>query len=131
MESETDLKLNSESTEKIKEYLESVSHLGASLLTKEVKPKKLKKNNCLIRTNDLFQVSRENPVDKIAGVYMEGVHYYDFKNIEYINNTGIATLLDLLKCLLEQGVKVQFVNVNEKIKNKIKKMGLENIINCS
>ena len=33
--------------------------------------------------------------------------------------------------LLRQGVQVQFVNVNEKIKQKIKEMGLEHVLICS
>jgi anti-anti-sigma regulatory factor len=70
-------------------------------------------------------------MDELAGVCIDDVHYYDFKNVQYINNTGMASLIDLLKCLLEQGMKVQFVNVNEKIKSKIKLLGLENILNCS
>lgn len=84
-----------------------------------------------IRSNELFQLSGENPVDGLAGVCIEGVHYYDFKNVRSINNTGMASLIDLLKCLLEQDVKVQFVNVSEKIKNKIKSYGLENLLKCS
>jgi ABC-type transporter Mla MlaB component len=67
---------------------------------------------------------------KLAGVYCQGVQYYDLKGVHYINNTGMAILIDLLKSLLEMGVEVQFVNVDEKIKAKIKEMGLERIINC-
>jgi ABC-type transporter Mla MlaB component len=84
-----------------------------------------------IRSNEMFRIVGQHPTDELSGVCIEGVHYYDFKNIHFINNTGMASLIDLLKCLLKQGVKIQFVNVNEKIKNKIKSMGLENILNCS
>jgi ABC-type transporter Mla MlaB component len=68
---------------------------------------------------------------KLAGVYCQGIQYYDLSEMRHINNTGMATLIDLLKSLLEMGVEVQFMNVDEKIKQKIKEMGLEKIINCS
>jgi anti-anti-sigma factor len=66
---------------------------------------------------------------KLSGVYCEGVQYYDLNGITYINNTGMAILIDLLKALLEMKVEVQFVNVHDSIKKKIREMGLENIIN--
>ena len=84
-----------------------------------------------IRLNELFQVCSANPTNEIAGVCIEGVHYYDFTNVKSINNTVMASLIDLSKCLLEQNEKVQFVNVSEKIKSKIKSFGLENILKCS
>ena len=68
---------------------------------------------------------------ELSGVFCQGVQYYDLKNISFINNTGIANLIDLLKSLLKQGVEVQFVNVADKIKEKIRSMGLQNILNCS
>lgn len=68
--------------------------------------------------------------DQIPGVYCQGVMYYDLSSVHYINNTGMAILIDLLKSLLEMDVAVQFVNVDTNIKKKIKEMGLENIINC-
>lgn len=109
--------------QKINEYIKQITLTDASFVNKEEAIKK-------IRLNELFQLS-ESPMDELAGVCIGGVHYYDFKNVHSINNTGIATLIDILKCLLEKGVKVQFVNVNEKIKNKFKSMGLENILNYS
>lgn len=69
-------------------------------------------------------------VAELSGVYCEGVQYYDLRGIEYINNTGMAILIDLLKSLLEMGVEVQFVNVHENIRRKIREMGLDKIINC-
>jgi ABC-type transporter Mla MlaB component len=69
-------------------------------------------------------------MDELPGVYMAGVQYYDLKNIGYINNTGMATLIELLKSLLKKGIEVKFVNVNDRIKRKIKTLGLENILCC-
>lgn len=68
---------------------------------------------------------------ELSGVFCQGVQYYDLKNIQFINNAGLASLIDLLKSLLKDGVKVQFVNVNDKIKNKIRELGLDHILICS
>ena len=124
MENITESKINSGSEEKIKAYIKSMELASALPVKKEEAGK-------TIRSNELFRLRGEFAMDELAGVYIQGVHYYDFVNVHFINNTGIASLIDLLKCLLEKGVKIQFVNVNEKIKNKIKTMGLEDILNCS
>ena len=124
MENEPDIKPSRESEKKITAYLKSLERSEAALVGKTEVEKK-------IRSNELFQMSEEHPMDELAGVCIEGVHYYDFKNIHFINSTGMASLIDLLKCLLVQGVKIQLVNVNDSIKNKIKSLGLENILNCS
>ncbi len=68
--------------------------------------------------------------EMLSGVYCQGVQYYDLNGIEFINNTGMAILIDLLKSLLEMNVEVQFVNVHDNIKKKIKAMGLDKVINC-
>lgn len=68
---------------------------------------------------------------ELSGVFCQGVQYYDLKNILFMNSAGMANLIDLLKSLLRQGVQVQFVNVNEKIRQKIKEMGLEHVLICS
>ena len=68
---------------------------------------------------------------ELSGVFCQGVQYYDLKNIQFINNSGLANLIDLLKSLLRQGVEVQFVNVNEKIKKRIRELGLDHILKCS
>ena len=68
---------------------------------------------------------------ELSGVLCQGIQYYDLKNILFINNTGMANLIDLLKSLLKQGVEVRFVNVNEKIKKRIKSLGLDHILICS
>ncbi len=69
-------------------------------------------------------------IDEIPGVYCRGVQYYDLKNIGYINYNGMAKLVDFLRSLLEKGVEVKFVNVNDMIIIKIKSMRLEHILNC-
>lgn len=68
---------------------------------------------------------------ELSGVFCQGIQYYDLRNIQFINNAGLANLIDLLKSLLKQGVEVQFVNVNVKIKKRIKELGLDHILKCS
>jgi ABC-type transporter Mla MlaB component len=76
-------------------------------------------------------LSYQYTTDRLSGVYCQGVQYFDLSSVQFINNSGMATLIDLLKSLLEMGVEVQFVNVDEKIKSKIREAGLDKIINCS
>jgi anti-anti-sigma factor len=76
------------------------------------------------------QVVTDEGTQMLSGVYCDGIQYYDLKGVSYINNTGMAILIDVLKSLLEMGVEVQFVNVHENIRKKIHEMGLEHIINC-
>jgi hypothetical protein len=92
-------------------------------------------------SGDRFIIKEEGPVQsyqgykpqekELPGVYFKGIQYYDLKDIHFINNTGIANLIDLLKSLLENNVEVRFVNVSDKIKTKIKSMGLDHILICS
>lgn len=78
-----------------------------------------------------FQTYRPMYSPELPGVYYKGIQYYDLKNIYFINNTGLANLIDLLKSLLEKNVEVQFVNVSDKIKEKIRSLGLDEILICS
>lgn len=84
-----------------------------------------------IKFDEVFQERGEYSSNELAGIYFQGTQYFDFKNVYFINNTGIANLIDLIKSLLRQGVVIKFVNVKEKIKDKFKSMGLEFIFNCS
>ncbi|MES2567784.1 MAG: STAS domain-containing protein [Bacteroidota bacterium] len=67
----------------------------------------------------------------LAGVLCQGVQYYDFKNVSFINNNGLASLIRILKSSMKNGIKLKFVNVNKRIQIKIKTMGLDKFINCS
>src|SRR3989344_7391034 len=121
MENRVEVEEMAEIEKKISCYIKLIK-LSAS---QSIKNEEAIKN---IRSNELFQLSDEYPMDELAGVCIDDVHYYDFKNIQFINSTGVASLIDLSKCLMLHGIRIQFVNVNEKIKNKIKSMGLENIL---
>jgi anti-anti-sigma factor len=62
---------------------------------------------------------------------LQGFQEYDLGNVHYISNTGLANIVDLLKTSLKRGIEVHFLNVSEKIKNKIRQMGMDNILNFS
>jgi hypothetical protein len=88
---------------------------------------------------DKFLIREEAPVNSyqsqfpapdLPGVYFKGMQYYDLKEVHFLNNTGIANLIELLKSLLENDVEVRFVNVSDKIKNKIKSLELDQILIC-
>lgn len=66
----------------------------------------------------------------LPGVFCEGVQYYDLKDVNFINNTGLINLIDLLKANLKEGKALQFVNVNKRVRKKIKAMGLDSVLNC-
>ncbi len=78
-----------------------------------------------IKSDEMF------PATPLSGVCLEGIQYYDLKNIQFINNSGMAELIDLLKSLLKQGVEVKFMNVNKKLRSQIKALGLDHILICS
>lgn len=67
---------------------------------------------------------------EISGYHDNGILYYDLKKVKFINNTGMVKMIELLRSLLKEGIEVRFINVNEKIKKKIKSLGLEHILNC-
>jgi len=83
-----------------------------------------------IRYTELFHLTGDRPLDELAGVCIDGIHYYDFKSLIFLTNTDLASLIDLIKCSLEHGVEVRFVNVNDGIKRKIIAMGLDRILSC-
>lgn len=107
----------------IKEQLEAEKKIHANIMSIRLTTDGLSINESKNEGNDDYS-------NVLPGVYCQGVQYYDLSSVHYINNTGMAILIDLLKSLLEMGVEVQFVNVDERIKKKIKEMGLEKIINC-
>jgi anti-anti-sigma regulatory factor len=117
-------------SETLKNQLDAEKKISNNILNVRLSPEGLifKDADPMDSTNaSSFQYT----TDRLSGVYCQGVQYFDLSKVQYINNTGMATLIDLLKSLLEMGVEVQFVNVDDKIKNKIKEMGLDKIINCS
>ncbi len=121
-------KLKMESEKKINLFLKhAVTADKNNQLSADIKIVSASNHN----NEELFQERGEYRANEIAGVYFQGIQYFDLKNVYFINNTGIANLIDILKSLLKQGVIIKFVNVREKIKDKFKTMGLDNIFNCA
>ena len=79
-----------------------------------------------LNKKQLILTGEKSPID-LAGVNFRGIQYYDLGQIIYINSSGIADLISILKIWTSQGIKVIFVNVPEKIKKRIYDMGLKNI----
>lgn len=104
-------------------HIEAEQRINSNVMSIRLTP-----DGLIIKDEDLAAGGED--VKMLPGVYCEGIQYYDFSGVEYINNTGMAILIDLLKSLLEIGVEVQFVNVHPNIRKKIRELGLENIINC-
>ncbi|MCE3281151.1 MAG: hypothetical protein K0S44_3342 [Bacteroidetes bacterium] len=125
----------------------TISAEPQSILSKRIEVTMLKKSDSNLKsihpTENGFVIKEEAPIRSYAtfrlgdsttelpGVYFQGTQYYDLKNVYFINNTGMANLINLLESLLEKDVDVQFVNVCDKIKNKIKALGLDEILICS
>jgi anti-anti-sigma factor len=68
--------------------------------------------------------------EELPGVFCAGIQYYDLKEIDFINNTGLASFVDLLKNLLKQGRELVLVNVNRDIKQRIEALGLDQVLKC-
>ncbi|MFY9311170.1 MAG: STAS domain-containing protein [Bacteroidia bacterium] len=84
-----------------------------------------------VKPEEIFQLRGHYVTSALSGMYVQGVQYFDFKNVNFINNTGIANLIDILKDLLKEGIEVKFVNVKENIKNKFISMGLDSVFHFS
>ena len=81
-----------------------------------------------LRSSNLSHLTGETRAEDLAGVYFQGVHYYDMGKIEYINNSGIADLIDLTRDWMEQGIEVRFINVRDEIKKEFQRRDLGHII---
>ncbi|MDQ3191431.1 MAG: STAS domain-containing protein [Bacteroidota bacterium] len=81
-------------------------------------------------TTNLLYLTGEGRTEVFSGVYFNGVMYYDFTNVKFINNSGLADLVDLVKTWMEMGTDVRFIHVNRDIQYKFRETGLDQIINC-
>jgi hypothetical protein len=59
---------------------------------------------------------------------LQGFQEYDLGDVHYISNTGLANIIDLFKSSLRLGIEVHFLNASEKIKNKIRALGMDTIL---
>lgn len=83
-----------------------------------------------IQSGNIIYLTGEGHSEELSGVNYNGVLYYDMSNVRFINNSGVADLIGLVKDWLDQGTEVRFINVNNKIKNKIREIDLDNILYC-
>ncbi len=75
-----------------------------------------------------FQRRRSFRPDELPGIYVDNLCYFDLHDLHYLNNTGIANLIDLVKFLSEAGLEVRFVNVADALMEKLKTLGLDQIM---
>lgn len=75
-------------------------------------------------------ITGEGHTEIMAGVYYKGTMYYDFSRVTFINNSGVADLIDLVKSWLEMGIQVKFLQVSREIKEKIEEHGINGILYC-
>src|SRR5690606_33126655 len=109
--------------QKVPRQLEAEARINTSVMSI-----RLTADGLVIRDEE--HAAQADDVKMLPGVYCEGVQYYDLKDVQYISNSGMAILIDLLKSLLQMGVEVEFVNVHPNIRKKIREFGLDNIISC-
>ena len=58
------------------------------------------------------------------------VRYHDVGNMEFLNSSGIAYLINIAKVWLNQGVEVRFLNVPADMKHTIKELELDDVVRC-
>ncbi len=59
-----------------------------------------------------------------------GTSTYDLRNVHYINNTGLAHMIELKRTALKNGIQIYFVNVCDNVRSKIQAMGIIHLFNC-
>ncbi len=69
--------------------------------------------------------------EKLPGVKFNNKQFYDFKNVHYVSHCGMAKLIEHVKSLLQNSTEIQFVNVSEEIKDRIRSVGLDHVIRCN
>jgi anti-anti-sigma regulatory factor len=75
-------------------------------------------------------ITGEERVHVLSGVYHQGIMYYDMGNVKFINHSGIADLIELIKTWTELGTEVRFLFVRDDIRKKLKEYNLDQIIQC-
>jgi ABC-type transporter Mla MlaB component len=101
-----------------------------SEILSELSHVRLLPDGSIVRTETGLPGKFEPKGISLPGVYYDGTCYFDLKSINYINHTGMAILIEIMKKLLKKNIEVLFLNANAHIKSKIKAAGLEEIINC-
>lgn len=58
------------------------------------------------------------------------LHIEDLKNVVYFTNSLAAGLFNKARDLMKKGIDVKFVNVPEAMRTLVRKLGLNDVINC-
>lgn len=69
----------------------------------------------------------ENEVSKVDLLVADMVHI-DFKGVEFVDSTGIGSIVNLVQSLEERGLGYKLTNVSEPIQEVFVILGLEDII---
>lgn len=78
--------------------------------------------NLFYTTTDISAVETPKVANK--------VQYLDMSKIRFLNNSVIVMLINQAKTFMSKGIDVVFINVPDFLKRAIKKLGLDDIINC-
>ncbi|MEW6468844.1 MAG: STAS domain-containing protein [Bacteroidota bacterium] len=114
---------------KVNADLSPASQITAGKAPGHVPPLPVEESELMrIRSEELFQSGSEYPTRELAGVYFNGIQYFDFTHVPYLSNSEMARLVNLLKSLLKKGIEIKLVNASAQIQQKIRSMGLESIL---
>lgn len=80
------------------------------------------------QSKDLTILTGQEQTENLSGVFFNNIHYYDMSRVKYINHSGIADLIDLVKDWMEQGIEVKFINIQPEIRHEFVRLDLEHII---
>lgn len=81
----------------------------------------------ITRSTDLFK--RTEPFPEHEGRLYERIHYEDLKDVHYLTNSDIASLLNKVRSNLDCGIETRIINVTKEVMNQLKKLDLDSIIN--
>lgn len=80
-------------------------------------------------TKNLFYTPAEVS-SEAAPVLEKKIQYLDLSKVRFLNNSIIVSLINQSKELFNKGMEVKFINVPEFLKRAIRKLGLDDILNC-
>lgn len=59
------------------------------------------------------------------------VHYEDLAGIQYLSNWDIARIINTVKENLNKGIEVKFINVKDELRQQMKNIDSDNILNIA
>lgn len=79
----------------------------------------------------VLENSPERQFKELPNARFGGMIYYDFRDVTYISNCGMARLIEHVKLLLEKGIEIRLINISDKLKTQISSLGLDHVIHCN